>query len=137
MHFSPGCFLIHAADLQQYILTWTGLHTHNYSESNAVMDREIFHERFQTSCVQTLESFGGGCSLFSDRNVMPPLAIVISASVSEATCWNIIFLSVVWFLFYLSGDSRKGFHDVSYQRSVALKLILTFLVTDTHSFSKN
>ena len=54
-HFSPGNFLLHAACLQQHILTWTGLHTHHCSESSGLMDGEVFHKRFQTSCVQIVE----------------------------------------------------------------------------------
>ena len=59
IHFSPGNFLLHAACLQQHILTWTVPHSHHFSESSGLMDCEVFHERFQTSSVQIVESVDG------------------------------------------------------------------------------
>ena len=78
-HFSPGNFLLHAACLQQHILTWTGLHTHHCSESSGLMDGEILHEHPVFKLLNLLM----GMFLSSDRNFMAPLVIVPSAALNS------------------------------------------------------
>ena len=59
MSFSLGSFMMHATGQQQHILIWTGLHTYHCSESSGLMDANVFHKQFQTSCVQIVESVNG------------------------------------------------------------------------------
>ena len=49
-------YVINITNVCNNILTWTVVHTHDCSESSGLMDGDVFHEWFQTSCVQIVGS---------------------------------------------------------------------------------
>ena len=130
IHFSPGSFLLHAAYLQQHILTWTGLHRSLY-RILWFNGRWSFSRTISNILCLNCRICRWKCFLSSDRNFMAPLAIVSSAALNSLQIGYIAEVS--WFVEHANevGFSPYIIHLIVFNRNESLIVkILSYLNMD-------